>query len=300
MGNVGRSVRRYVSRSVQPGWAKRLSVALLGMLPFTIVFAIINTGVNNGQICKWIGPVFPTEIIMTDIKPTTEPAAPPAPTRRFWRRPQPTPEDLSDRKIRKWSELWETLILALATLITAWAGYEAGKWNGIQTALNTQATVLNVETGRLRTEAQERLLIDIMLFTDWVNATGTGNTELADFYQARFRDGFQPAFEAWLATDPLSNPDAPASPFEMDVYDRFEIGAIETLINRAGDLNRSAEQAGAIADRYTLSVVILAGALLLAGLANRFEWAELRAVVVALALLVLLFSAVNVIRLPIA
>jgi hypothetical protein len=220
--------------------------------------------------------------------------------RRFWRRPQPTAEDISDRRIKKWSEFWATIILSFATLITAWSGYEAGKWNGIQTALNTQSTMLSIDGTRLRTEAQERLLVDIALFTDWVNAMGTGNAPLADFYRARFRDGFQPAFDAWLATDPLLNPDAPASPFEMDVYDRAETGAAEELIERAGDLSRSAEQAGAIADRYTLSVVILAGALLLAGLADRFEWAELRAVVVVVALLVMLFSMVNVLWLPVA
>lgn len=220
--------------------------------------------------------------------------------RRFWRRPRPTAEEISDWRIKKWSELWATVILSVATLITAWAGYEAGIWNGIQTALNTQSTMLSIDGTRLRTEAQERMLIDIALFTDWVNATGNGNASLADFYRARFRDGFQPAFDAWLATDPLSNPDAPASPFEMDIYARSEIGAAERLIDRAGDLSRSAEQAGAIADEYTLSVVILAGALLLAGLADRFQWAELRVVVVAVALLVLLFSALNVIRLPIA
>jgi hypothetical protein len=45
-------------------------------------------------------------------------------------------------------------------------------------------------------------------------------------------------------------------------------------------------------------VVILAGALLLAGLAGRFEWEELRAVVVAVALLILLGSVIMVLWLP--
>ena len=52
--------------------------------------------------------------------------------------------------------------------------------------------------------------------------------------------------------------------------------------------------------QYTLSIVILAGALLLAGLANRFEWEELRAIVVVLALVILLVTVIMVIRLPMA
>ena len=40
----------------------------------------------------------------------------------------------------------------------------------------------------------------------------------ADFYAERFRGEFKPAFDAWLATKPLANPDAPPSPFEMAEY----------------------------------------------------------------------------------
>lgn len=236
---------------------------------------------------------------MTSQSPADSPAAKP---RRFklYRRPEPSAEELSDRQIRKWSELWATIILSVATLITAWSGYEAGKWNGLQTSLNVQSTRLTIESSRLKTEAQETLLIDIGLFTNWVEATGNGNTQLADFLQARFRDDFRPAFEAWVATQPLQNPDAPDSPFTMAEYRRPEMDEAELFVERAGQLSISSEQAGSIADQYTLSVVILAGALLLAGLADRFEWAELRAIVVAVAMVILLVSIINVIRLPIA
>lgn len=216
------------------------------------------------------------------------------------RRPKPTTEDLSDRRIKKWSEFWSAIILSFAALITAWAGYQAGKWSSSQAAMNTQSTLLSINGTRLRSEAQERLLVDLLLFSEWVNAAKNDDPELADFYRARFRDGFKPAFDAWLAMDPLTNPDAPDSPFEMPDYARIEKTAAEILTSRAEELGLSAEAAGAVGDRYTLLVVILAGALLLAGLADRFEWVELRAIVVGIALLVLLYSAISVLRLPIA
>lgn len=219
---------------------------------------------------------------------------------RFWRRPRPSAEDLSDWRIKQWSEVWATVILSVATLVTAWAGYEAGKWNGVQTSLNLQTTILNIDSARLTAESQEQLLVDIGLFTNWANAVGTGNTRLQDFYKAMFRDEFRPAFDAWLAQRPLENPDAPQSPFDMPDYLSPKEEEAMTLLEQTEQLARSAENAGAIADRYTLSVVILAGALLLAGIANRFEWAELRAVVVFVALVVLVISIINVIRLPVA
>jgi hypothetical protein len=63
---------------------------------------------------------------------------------------------------------------------------------------------------------------------------------------------------------------------------------------------RIRQRAGPIGDWYTVSTVILAGSLVLASTANRFEWVELRAVVVGAAPLVLLCSVMNILRLPVA
>lgn len=219
---------------------------------------------------------------------------------RIYRRPAESAEARSDRRIRKWAELWETIILTIATLATAWAGYEAGQWNNISASLNFQSTGLRVEAGQLAGKAQQLRAIDVGLFTNWVNAVGNGNTALAEFYQARFRDEFRPAFDAWIATRPLANPDAPDSPFDMEAYHVAAQDRADALIEDAGQLDQSSDLAGNISSNYTLSVLVLAGALLLAGLANRFQWAELRLVVVGAALLVLLLSVVNILRLPVA
>jgi hypothetical protein len=218
----------------------------------------------------------------------------------LWRRPVESPEARSDRRIRKWAELWETLILTLATLATAWASYQAGKWNNLSTSLNFQSTAVQVDANQLSGQAQQLRAIDVGLFTNWVNAIGAGNTTLAGFYQARFRDEFRPAFDAWLATRPLDNPDAPGSPFEMEEYQVSAQEKADALIEDAAQMIQTSNLADSISGSYTLSVVVLAGALLLAGLANRFQWAELRLVVVVAALLVFLFSVVNIIRLPVA
>ena len=44
----------------------------------------------------------------------------------------------------------------------------------------------------------------------WVDAYARGETELVNFYRARFRDEFKPAFNAWVATKPLQTRRRPA------------------------------------------------------------------------------------------
>lgn len=230
----------------------------------------------------------------------SSPAGGPAPRYKIWRRPTASSEAVSEWRIRKQIEIWETIVVVLATLATAWAGYEAGKWNSLTTALSFQTTAMQIEANQLLSRAHQLRAIDVGLFTNWVNAFGTNNMPLADFYRARFRDEFRPAFDSWIATRPLENADAPDSPFEMTAYRLSIQDEAETLIEDAGRLRQKVDYAASIGDSYTLSIVILAGALLLAGVANRFQWTELRVVVVIAALLVLLLSVVNIIRLPLA
>jgi hypothetical protein len=245
---------------------------------------------------------------MSDTEPETNPQRKPTSTlarrrvavRGRWNRLVNTSEAISDRRIRKWSELWETIILSVATLVTAWAGYQAGQWNSLQTAMNVQAHTLQLQSGALDGRAGQLQLIDFAAFANWADATADGNRVKARLHEAQFREEFRPAFVAWLALEPLTNPDAPSSPFEMPEYRLLTLDEAARLRLQAEALNISAVEAGDTADQYTLSVVILAGALLLAGLASRFEWEELRAVVVALALLILLGSVFFVIWLPMA
>jgi hypothetical protein len=176
------------------------------------------------------------------------------------------------------AELIATVILALATLATAWSGYQSTRWGGEQSFLYSQAGALRTESTRASTQAGQVGQIDIGLFTNWVNAFAMDNQELADFYVARFRPEFNVAFEAWLATDPRNNPEAPQSPFSMPEY----------------ELRLSQN-----ADNYVLNTVILASVLFLAGVQSRINSVPARMVIVILSLLILAFGLYNIATYPI-
>ena len=112
------------------------------------------------------------------------------------------------------AEVIATIVLAFATLATAWSGYQAARWGGVQSTLYSQAGALRTESVRAANEGLIEMLLDVDLFTQWVNAGSDANQDLADFYSARFRPEFVPAFEAWLATDPLNNSSAHDSRLE--------------------------------------------------------------------------------------
>ena len=114
-------------------------------------------------------------------------------------------------------ELAATVLLALAAVATAWAA-TSRPLDGEQAKAQSASIAARVESTRAANVANRQAQIDVALFTQWVDAYARDETELADFYRKRFRTEFRPAFEAWIATRPRTNPNAPLSPFAMPQY----------------------------------------------------------------------------------
>src|SRR5438034_8163524 len=118
----------------------------------------------------------------------------------------------------RWLEIAAALLLSLATLGIAWSGYQAAKWSGLQARRYTQASTARSFANRAATLAAQDRTQDLLNFNRWLEVSTDGNTELANLYERRFRDEFRPAFQRWLADDPLHNPDAIPSPLREKNY----------------------------------------------------------------------------------
>jgi hypothetical protein len=180
-------------------------------------------------------------------------------------------------------EVVATVLLALTALATAWSGYQASLWDGIQSSNYTQASAARTEASQNHTEANQFRLADLSVFENYIDATVAGDTRLADFYRQRFRDEFEPAFEAWDALDPLNNPDAPPSPLAMPEYQLADDQEATDLTNRAEAKFNNGEDANRISDTYTATTLFFAAALFFAAISERFSYVPARATLLALA-----------------
>jgi hypothetical protein len=202
----------------------------------------------------------------------------------------------------RWEPLAEviaTVILAFATLATAWSGYQSARWGGAQSLRYSQAGALRTESTRASTKAGQIVQIDIGLFTNWINAFAVDNQELAGFYEDRFRSEFGVAFEAWLATDPRNNPDAPKSPFSMSEYTVSLSQEADRLEQEASKTFDEGSEANEISDNYILNTVVLASVLFLAGMQSRIKSVPARMLIIILGLFILTYGLVNIATYPI-
>jgi hypothetical protein len=180
-------------------------------------------------------------------------------------------------------EIIATVLLARTALATAWSGYQASLWDGIQSSNYTQASAARTEASQNHTEANQFRLADLSVFENFVDATLDGDTELANFYRQRFRDEFEPAFVAWIALDPFTNPDAPPSPLAMPEYRLADDQEAKDLNARAEAKFKEGEDANNYSDTYTAATLFFAAALFFAAISERFSYVRARASLLGMA-----------------
>jgi hypothetical protein len=149
-----------------------------------------------------------------------------------------------------------------------------------------------------RPRAQDRTQ-DLLNFNRWLEVTTEGNQELANLYERRFRAEFRPAFEAWLADDPLNNPNAEASPLRHEEYKVADLDQAEELHEVGDEHFEAGKEATKHTDSYVLTTVFFAAVLFFAGISMRFAWQRMRVAVLVLGSVFLVYAIVLVARLPI-
>jgi hypothetical protein len=196
-------------------------------------------------------------------------------------------------------EVASAIALAIVAVATAWSGYQATRWTDAQSARYAQASGQRVEATRDATLAGQLRIYDEILVNNWLNAQASGNTALEDVFRRRFRPEFQPIFDAWLALDPFNNPDAPPGPLFMPQYPSSLPGASDQLETNADQLFSEGQAAAEQSAAYVLNTVFLATVLFLTAIAERFEWHPLRAAILGLAIVMLLFAVFHLATYPV-
>jgi hypothetical protein len=203
---------------------------------------------------------------------------------------------VADRRI----DTIAAVLLALAAVATAWSSYQASRWTGEQAKEFSAANAARVESTRSSDLANAQTEVDVAVFTQWVDAQLRGEVDLADFYEQRFRPEFQPAFRAWLATDPFEDPSAPPSPFAMDEY---RLAANVHADELTATAETSAERARTDIQRatnYVLGVVLFATSLFFAGISTKLGSTRLRGAILALGCVVFVFAASWIATFPVS
>jgi hypothetical protein len=198
----------------------------------------------------------------------------------------------------RWLSIIEAVLLSAVALLAAYSGFAAAKWSTESSVSLAKASALRTKASRADLEALVTRTLDSVSFNAWFTAFVAGNKRAERLAENRLRPGYRPAFNAWLATDPASNPNSPPGPSYMPQYVIPEQTQANQLDAQADDEFTAGSDAGGTADKYVRDTVFLATVLFLIGISGHVKLRQARYGLVGIGVLLLAFSVVQLLGLP--
>src|SRR5437773_6818313 len=201
---------------------------------------------------------------------------------------------------KRWIEPVVAVLMALATVCTAWCSYQSAAWTRQSNRLLNESNALERRAALLEVQGSQALIIHTSMFMQLLAAQHAGNQQLASFYAERFPPDVKKAYDAWLAQKPFENRAADAHPFVPNLYQVR--GATEAAAARAEAVRRLAEarDAGNRSGQYLANTVLFATVLFLSGTAGKFGQPRVRLSAAAFGVAVFAFAVVRMLLMPAA
>jgi hypothetical protein len=196
-------------------------------------------------------------------------------------------------------EIIAVLLLGIATVGTAWCGYQSSQWNGTQTDLARESSDQRVEASRLFGLATQKVAYDANIVAQYAQAIVQGDENLAQFYRKNLvRPPFLPLLDQWQAE--IAAGGAPTSLFQDQAYLDAQFSEYQQAVDQAEALSQQSQQASETSDEYVITTILLAIALFFAGVTSSFRYQPARVLLVLLAVGTVAVAAVRLADLPIA
>jgi hypothetical protein len=203
----------------------------------------------------------------------------------------------TDRRDR-WISILEAVMLSFVAVLAAYSGYAAAKWATGSSLSLARASALRTKASRADLDALVTRTADSASFNAWFAAFVAGNVNAERIAARRLRPGYRVAFDAWLATDPAHNPNAPPGPAYMPQYVIPQEATANTDRAAADKSFTEGASAGGTSDRYVRDTVFLATVLFLVGISGHFGIRQARYALVGIGLALLAFSIIQLAGLP--
>ncbi|UCH86444.1 MAG: hypothetical protein JSU97_07935 [Dehalococcoidia bacterium] len=204
-----------------------------------------------------------------------------------------------------WVEIGSAILMAIALVGTSYSAWQSNRWGGVEATSFAQASSARTEWASIFAGATQEIAYDAITFGEFALKFGSAALEdpavkdeaeaLADLLM---RDEFRVALDAWLALDPLNNPDAPKTPFDVAEYENATLTIGDELFRLAEEKMQEGKEANQNSDDYILATVFFASVVFFAGVAPKFRSINVRLSVLALSLVGLGFGLERVATLP--
>jgi hypothetical protein len=192
----------------------------------------------------------------------------------------------------------EAILLSIVALLAAYSGYAAAKWSTESRIQLAEASTKRSEANQANLQVMSLRNFDSSTFEAWFAAYTAGNKRAMALAERRFRPEFRVAFDAWRATHPETDPNAPKGPTYMPQYQQPGLKEATALDDQATQASAAGSEAAETSDKYVRVTVFLASVLFLIGISTQFSLRGVRYALVGLGAVLLVLSVVQLTQIP--
>lgn len=190
------------------------------------------------------------------------------------------------------------IILSLATLTSTWCGYQAARWSGVQSGLQSDADTAERQAAENTLVGLQIRTQDEILLLEYWRAHRDGDERTKSLIEVRMRPELKAATEAAIREGIFQNPSV-KGPLQRPEY-RLEPETIAAARRSdAATWSNQAGVAGRVSNEYVLLTLMLASVLFIGGVSTTFSRPLVRKTLSVIALIVFVVAVVRVLRLDI-
>jgi len=167
-------------------------------------------------------------------------------------------------------EIITVVLLALATVGSAWSAFQVSRWNGVETDEARISASFRIDASREYALATQTVAYDAAAVSQYAQAVSSDNANLQRFIRETIvRPAFLPVLDSW--EEQIAAGELPTNLLQNQEY-------LDALLEPSRDLDAKAlaatvasEDAGDIADDYIRLTLFFASALFFAGITASFS-----------------------------
>jgi hypothetical protein len=206
-------------------------------------------------------------------------------------------DGMADNNHHDRADVWSAVLLAAATVASAWCAYQAALWGGDQLRQLATANAAHFKSLRDDNVASASRLIDVGTFLNVIESDTRGDHQIASYIIEHARPEFRATLEDWFERrraghEPVELPFAQPS-YRLAAEERAEVS-----LREANAAIKAANEANGHGDLFVLHTVLFASALFFLGSASSASRRFLRKSMLVLGTAVFVLTVLSMIRLP--
>jgi hypothetical protein len=200
-------------------------------------------------------------------------------------------------------EVYNTIMLAIATLAVAWCSYQAALWNGIQTFRLSESNKYSRLTQQILIQSGQNKAMEEAVMINFVDAVLNKDQKRIDYIIKGVRPELANILSRWLQSNPLETHSGPRQPMAMPEYEELMGKRMEEsgkMSLKAAEAFKAAQGANMSGDRYSLLTVLFSMVMFLGAITTKLVRTNVRLVLTIISAIICIGVLIVVFNMPIA